>query len=303
MSKDYAITRADVIEAALRKIGAYDQGEAIPGDELKSAALSLNLMVKEWVARGVDVWLRQEVTIFLQPDQKSYQLGTDNATTSYAETTLAAAALSGATTLSLTSTSGISDGDFIGIKQDDNSIHWTTVVSAAGTTIASGLTDDASAGKKVYAYTTKATRPQKLVYALRRDVSDNDTEISIIGEKEYLRQSNKGSAGPPVQVWYKPTLSSGTLYVWPVDGGATYDKIVISANYLPDDLDAQGDAPDFPIEWGNTLIWNLAAELASEYGVTEREQARLWKVAEFKLGELLDYDVENASVIFAMGDE
>jgi hypothetical protein len=28
-SKDFAITRADIIEGALRKTGAYDQGESI----------------------------------------------------------------------------------------------------------------------------------------------------------------------------------------------------------------------------------------------------------------------------------
>jgi hypothetical protein len=64
-SKDYSITRADIIEAALRKIGEYDAGEAVPGDETAAAAVALNLMVKEWVARGADIWLRDEITLFL----------------------------------------------------------------------------------------------------------------------------------------------------------------------------------------------------------------------------------------------
>ena len=73
-SKDYSITRANIIEAALRKIGTYDQGETISGNETSAAAVALNLMVKEWAARGIDIWLRDEITLFLQPDTKSYAL-------------------------------------------------------------------------------------------------------------------------------------------------------------------------------------------------------------------------------------
>lgn len=299
-SKDYSITRADIINAALRKIGAYDQGETVPGDEVSAASLSLNLMVKEWVARGIDIWLRKEITVFLQPGTRAYSLGSDHATESLVETTLSSAAALGATTVSLTSTTGISDGDFIGIKQDDNSIHWTTIITAATTTITLATTDTASVGNKVYTYTTKAGRPQKILYAYRRDTSGHDTEVSLIGENEYRRQSNKGSSGPPVEIWYHPTLTNGTMYTWPVDGGKTFDKLIIISQSLPDDFDTQADNPEFPIEWGNTLVWGLAAELASEYGIPEREQGRLWSVAEAKLGEMMAYDTENASVVFTM---
>ena len=294
-SKDYSITRADIIEGALRRIGVYDQGGAVPGEENKAAAFALNLMVKEWVARGIDIWLRKEVTLFLQPGSQSYLLGSDHATLSYAETTLATAA--SGTVLDVTSSSGMTVSDFIGVKLDDNSVHWDTI---AQVTITTGLPSAASSGKKVYAYTTKAGRPQKLLYAFRRDTSDFDTEVTIVGENEYYEQSSKGSSGPPVEVRYRPTLDNGTLYVWPTDGGSNYDKLVMIAQYLPDDFDDQDDSPDFPIEWGNALVWNLAAELASEYGIPEREQGRLWRIAEYKLEELLSYDVENASVIFAM---
>jgi hypothetical protein len=93
------------------------------------------------------------------------------------------------------------------------------------------------------------------------------------------------------------------LYVWPTDGGANWDKLLLSAQYYPDDFDAAGDNPQFPIEWGNALVWNLAAELASEYGIPRMEQRDLWQVAEFKLSEALAFDTENASVIFALDNE
>jgi hypothetical protein len=302
-SKNYSITRANIIEAALRKIGVYDQGESVPGSETDAADIALNLMVKEWVGRGIDIWLRDEITLFLQPDQQSYALGTANATASYVETTLSAAEATGQTVLSVTSSTGMTAADIVGIKMDDDTIHWSTIASVDSSvqiTIDDATDDGAASGNKVYAYTTTAGRPTKIVSAYRRDVNNIDTEVRMIGEAEYRSQSKKDASGPPVEAWYQPTLTTGTLYVWPVDGGSDWDKLVLSAQFYPDDFDSASDNPEFPIEWGSVLIWSLAAELASEYGLPENEQARLWSTSEFKLNELLDYDVENADVRFVM---
>jgi len=302
-SKNFSVTRSDITNAALRKLGVYDQGEAPLSSDTQNASLALNLMIKEWAAQGRDTWLRQEVTLFLQPDTQSYSLGTTHATTSFSETTLSADHTASATSISLTSSSGMTAADNIGIKLDDDSIHWTTIStvdSSTAVTIASGLASAASSGNKVYAYTTKAGRPQKILFAYRRDTSGLDTEVTIIGENEYRRQSNKASSGPPVQIYYNPTLTTGTLYVWPVDGGSTWDKLIFIGQYLPDDFDSSADNPEFPIEWGNALVWNLAAEMASEYGLSEAEQARIWSIAQAKLRDVLFYDVENASMIIAL---
>jgi len=302
-SKDYAVTRATIIEAALRKCGVYDQGGSVPGDETSAASMALNLMVKEFMARGIDLWLRDEITLFLQNDTQSYALGTAHAALSYVETTLSSSLASSDTVVEVTSSTGMTAADNIGIKLTDNSIHWDTIATVdSGTqvTLTTGVLTAAASGKNVYAYTTKAGRPARILSAFRRDTNDYDTEIEMIGEDDYSLQSDKGASGPPVEAWYHPTLTTGTLYVWPVDGGSTYDKLILTAQYYPDDFDAAGNNPQFPIEWGNTLVWNLAAELASEYGLPEKEQGRLWTVAEFKLNELLAYDVENASVEFGL---
>ena len=302
-SKNYAITRADIIESALRKTGDYDQGEPIGGDETSAADTALNLMVKFLVTKGADLWLREEVTLFLQPDTQSYSLGTAHATTSYVETTLSAAEASGQTVISVTDSTGMTAADFIGIKMDDDTIHWSTISSVDSgvqVTIADATDDDAASGNKVYTYTTKAGRPTKLLYAHRRDVNDFDTEVTLIGENDYRQQSNKGSSGPPVEAWYNPGLSTGTLHVWPVDGGANWDKLILIAQYYPDDFDAAGDNPEFPIEWGEPLVYGLADRLAPESGLPLRERVLLKNEADTKINDALDYDVENASVEFVL---
>lgn len=300
-SKNFTVTRTDIIGAALRKVGAYDSGDAIAPSDSDDCNLALNLMVKEWSARGIDVPWRETVTLFLQPDTQSYTIGPsgDHATASYRETTLSSAASSGATTISLTSTSGMANSDYIGIKLDSGSIHWTTISNVATTTIASGLASAAASGNAVYSYTTKANRPQKVVYAHRRDSNNQDTPVELIGEIAYRGLSQKGADGPVNQAYYQPTLTNGTLYVWPANDGGD-DKLILICQPLVDDFDAANNNPQFPIEWANAIVWNLAVEIAPEYGLSVRERLKLEATARDKLETVLDYDVENASVILGM---
>jgi len=304
-SKDFAITKSQIIAAALRKIGAYDQGEAIPGEENAAASIALNLFVKSLPARGADLFLRQEVTLFLQKNEQKYLLGsTAEATTNFVATTLSAAEASGQTVIGVTSTTGMLPNDRIGIKMDDATMHWSTiskVQSAASVQIATATDAAAASGNNVYAYTTRSVRPQKLEYVSRRDTNAIDTPVDLIGENEYRRLSQKTSDGPPTQAWYHPSLDAGTLYVWPTNGGSSYDKLVLIQDILPDDMDSAGNNPQFPIEWGEVLIYGTADRLAPEYGLPIMERRELKTELEFHLKNALDYDVENASVIFVAG--
>lgn len=296
-SKNFSVTRTDIINAAMRKTGVYDAGDAPSADESADAVLALNVMIKEWSARGLDVPWRETITLFLQPGTQSYRIGPtgDHATTAYRETTLSADGVAGSTTLTLVSTEGMSNADSIGIKLDDGTIHWTTISSVAGTVIASGLASSASDGNAVYSYTTKANRPQRIVYVNRRSSSGQDTEVELIGDIAYRELSSKSATGQVNQCFYQPTLVNGTLFVWPTGG---VDKLMLISQPLVDDFDSASNNPQFPIEWSNAIIWNLAAELAPEYGLPLKERMLLKAEAREKLETVLDYDVENASVIF-----
>lgn len=68
------------------------------------------------------------------------------------DTTLSAASLSGATTITVTSGTGTSNGDIIGINLDNRDTHWTTIASGGGTTsitLTAGLAGDAASGSRV----------------------------------------------------------------------------------------------------------------------------------------------------------
>ena len=305
-SKNFVVTRADIIEAALRKIGAYDQGESVDGADTVIASKALNMMVKAWLARGVDLHLRQTLTLFLQPNQESYTFSstsTDKYTNdTIVETTLSAAEASGQTVISVTSSTGMTANDVVGIKMDDNTIHWSTIASvdtATQITINDATDDDAASGNKVYTYTNTGDTPRDIIVAYRRDTSGLDTQVDTIGEVEYGNISDKDADGPPSQVFYRQGVDSGKLHVWPTDWADSGDKIILVGRVLPDDFDAASNNPDFPVEWSEAIVYNLADRLAPEYGVPIRERQMLKTEAEFYFNEMLGYDDENASVIIA----
>jgi hypothetical protein len=302
-SKDFSLTRNDIINSALRKLGEYDKGETPSGDETADASEALNILINEFAGvYNADIFLRAELTLFIQKGQESYLIGPtgDNVTESYAETTLTVGESDTDTVLAVVDSTGMTTGDYVGVKVDDGSIHWTTVTvdSAVQITLAVGIDDDAAAGNEVYAYTTKAYRPHGIYAVLRRDPNDLDNQIGKIGEQEYFDLTDKDSAGVPNSVWYRASLDDGKMFVWPTGDGQT-DKLVAIAHYYPDDFDAASDTAQFPIQWTSALIWGLAAELGPEYGLPDREQKRNLTIAAMKREAALDSDIEDAPVQFA----
>jgi hypothetical protein len=141
---------------------------------------------------------------------------------------------------------------------------------------------------------------------IRSDINGTDNEIQQIGRNDYERLSQKIGSGDPTQVCFEPFITEQTgsalhsrLSVWPVKNSTSVDKLILITEHYPDDLDASGNNPQFPAEWGNALIWNLALELAPEYAVTGREQAILERRAMMKKAALFGQEQENASVFMA----
>lgn len=110
----------------------------------------------------------------------------------------------------------------------------------------------------------------------------------------------RASTGIPVNYTYQPTINQGTLSVWPKP-----DSTVPANSYLQiiyqrpiEVFDAAGDNPDFPQEWGNALIYNLALSLSDEYGVAADKQARIEKSAANHLATAISNSTEQGSLFF-----
>jgi hypothetical protein len=300
--------RDQIIRAALRKCGAFDSGETPDADSVTEAAEALNVMVKHWQASGVHIWRTQEAVLFPQVSQASYVLSstsTDHATASYTETELTAAAISGATTITVDSITGIATTYKIAVQVDDGTLHWTTVngaPSGSTVTLTAGLDDSASSGARVLVYQTDLVRPLKVISARRYNFdSAIDTPLMEMSRVEYQEMPNKTSASTVNGFFYDRrggATNSGLIYLWPTPANVD-DAIKMTVARPIEDFTVAADDPDLPTEWIRALEWGLADELADEYDVPEPKRSRIERRAAQYLAEANWWEQELVTIEFA----
>ena len=300
-SVNFTLNRDDIITDALEDLGVIGAGDTPVQDDIDACARKLNMMVKAWMGRGVHLWAIDEATLFLSVGTASYSLGATgtHCTNTYVQTTLSTDEATSSTSIGLTSASGMSASDNIGIVLDDGTIHWTTISGAPGTTttIATGLASAASSGNAVFAYTSKINRPQRILSAYRRNIDGIDTPIDPASRQEYSDLSNKTTQGKTNKFFYDPQLTNGVLYAWPTPDSAS-DVIRFWYERILEDFDAVTDNPDFPIEWAEAICAGLVYRIAPKYGKSLAEINFYKNEAEEKLQIALGFDREDVSVMF-----
>lgn len=99
----------------------------------------------------------------------------------------------------------------------------------------------------------------------------NGTQYDLMEKSLYdFNRLPSASIGTPVHYTFQPTISSGTLQIWPLlsDTSTVATKtiaVVYQKKY--DGFFASGETPDFPSYWIQPLIYKLAGALAPEYGL------------------------------------
>ena len=305
-SSNFNATRDEIIKAAYRKIGVIRATQTPNAQLITDGAFALNAVVKHLQGRGIHVWTNTEATLFPQPGQVQYAVssasGSDHVTSSFVSTAIASAASSGASTITVDSDTGISNGDYIGVVVDDGSVHWTTVNGAPASdviTLTDALDDSAAVDQKVYAYTTKIVRPLKIVSArwVDDDTLFESPTIEMMANLDYRRLPNKTQAGSVTQMFYDPQLTTGQAYLWHVP--SVFEGYVNFTLHRPiEDFDAAGDNPDLPQEWIRTLIWLTAQEMALEFDVPAQKLALVQQMAGQSLDDMEGWDREEEAIGF-----
>lgn len=303
-SVDFSVSELQIITAAAAEIGVIAEGETPSANLITDFRLRLNSWTKSLMAQGAKMWAMKQATLFLEAGESTYSLGStgDHCTHTYVQTTLSAAAVETDSTISLTTTTGMSASDYIGIELDDGTIQWTTISGAPGapTTLAAALTGDAASGNAVFTYTTKINRPQRITQdtANWHSLAGSDTPVRVVSREEYTRHPNKTTQGKIVEIFYDKQLGNGVLKVWPTPDDAT-DVLQFWYERIIEDFDASANTPDFAIEWSEALILGLAAKMAPSYAsgtINLQERALLKSAADEALMIAMSYDKENVSV-------
>lgn len=270
----FNLTRDNIINAALRKIGVLDsEGQTATATQITNAAETLNGVVKAWQNVGLQIWERKLISIPIISGKGQYDLSTTSSDVAYQinwQTTLSVTAANAAITVTVTTVTGLVSGMGIGIQLATGNWYWTTINGApAGNvvTLTAGLSGAANQYAKVMVG-PKPARPTRLLDGFLNQSNGSDMPIRLISKEEYYRFGVKTSTGTPVQVVYDPNLNYGIVNTYPVINASGY-TLFLEALTLFEDFAASTDNPDFPQEWLHALIWALAYELAIEYQVTE----------------------------------
>jgi hypothetical protein len=119
-------------------------------------------------------------------------------------------------------------------------------------------------------------------------------------EREYQAQVNKNTAGTPMQVFYRPDAYIGWLHIWP--NADTYwqtnGSLGVVFHRPVQDFDTVSDDPDFPPEWHEALVYQLATRMAPNVGLPPNDRQQLQKDADKILGLVLSNDYEEGSIYF-----
>ena len=284
-SYDFNLDRDGIITEAYKYLGAIAIGEAPTTEELTDGGITLNTMLKGWQTEGIYIWLDQQITLFLEKDEHSYLLGAtgDHATANKIKTEMSVAGVATDSTIEVDSITGILDEDNVGIELDDGSLFWTSVngsPSSSTVTLTDPLTGDAAINNFVYIYTTIIQRPMNIVEARRVSADGIEVPLIPVSRSDYMELSDKTSTGFANQFWYDPQLINGHIYLW----GACNDvqeTITMTIKMPIQDFDASTDTGDFPTEWLEAVILNLALRLAVKLGI-EANQAMASLAAETK---------------------
>lgn len=75
-SSNYNLTRNDIIQEALELIGVVAGGETAAAADVSTADRSLNMMVKGWQAKGINLWRQTEGSFSVTAATASFTMGT-----------------------------------------------------------------------------------------------------------------------------------------------------------------------------------------------------------------------------------
>jgi len=241
VASNYSITRDQIISLALRKLGVLEIGDTPDANTVSNAAISLNLLIKQFNTDGLKLWKVSELIIPLTSGQTSYVLGGATSTLMYD---------------SLAPSTAITD------------------------------------------------KPLKVIQGFYRNIQSTpyiDTPVMLVSKQEYNVLGSKFSTGTANTIFYDARKINGLLYVYltPDSNAQTNIELHLVAQMPINDISSASELPDFPNEWMNCLVWNLADQLSMEYGVPMNARQEIAQRATLYKNQMSDWDVEAYSTFFA----
>ena len=146
--------------------------------------------------------------------------------------------------------------------------------------------------------TVNTPYPLKILQAYRNDTSSTSKiEMDVIADYNFnMLPSN--SSGAPIQLSYTPRVNYGVIKIWPTpDSTAASGSTVTIVYQRPMEYTASAtDTMDLPEEWYKALIFQLAVDLAPEWGIPLPDRQKLEAQADKALDRALSFGTEDGSL-------
>jgi hypothetical protein len=305
-STNYNVTRDDIISESLQICGVLEEGGTPSANQLSDCSRTLNMMIKNWMTDGLQLWLNEEIVIFPTKNQQTVTFavagGDRMALSSGVVTTkLNGTHANNATVITVDSSTGMTAADVVGVVTDTAGITWTTIASvdsATQITLNAGIGAAASDNDRVYTYTTVfAQKIAKINNAWVRGTDEIDIPVEFVSRQEYTYLSSKDTSGRINQLYFDPQFLTSVANVWPVpDDSHTNDRLYAYVTRYVGDFDGATDDADYPQEWYLTLAWGLAMFVAVKYGVSGQRYQEIVQMASMLHQKAAEWDVEQTSI-------
>lgn len=269
-SRNWIVTRNDIIKAAYRKVGVVGVGQSPKPAQITDAAFALNAMVHAWQNEGVFLWQVAEEWVKLTAGTANYNLGSGEVL--WVENPVFRR--------------DDSDTD-IGIITKDEYYR---------------ISEKKDSGDPISIYPDyQLTYPTIYVWP----VPAYSTSV-IVGTdaNNYLCIKNHTSAAANKPItgadyatyWQQVTVTGAT---WATATAYYSDVIRYSKVLRLQDFDSASDNPDFPVRWTQALIWGLAFDLSHDFGLPDPEKKKLseWARFEFLRAQKTNYDNTDLRII------
>lgn len=303
-SYDFALSRDGIVNAAFRLLGVLGEAQTASTERLSQGGQALNMMVKLWQAEGIALWKNTELVLIPQADTILYPIGPTGTQkcslkSGLTITQVATSADSGSTTITHTTGYSLETGYSVGIETDNGDIHWASITDIVDETITIDDALDYRAGAGNYMYFSTdwtPARPLEVIQVWSRDSNNIDIPIELISQQEYRSLSNKTTEGKPNSCTFDPQLDNVSITLWPEPNNMK-ERIHLIAKLPLQDFDSSQDSADFPVEWSEALVYNLAVRLAAEYGRTPSQLVVMLAMASYE--SLVGFSREEVSVKFS----
>jgi hypothetical protein len=301
----------------LRKLGVLAEGQSPTTNQNTTALEALNLMIKAWSSEGIvahqirTLYIYPEAQTVVDPSQTNntvFELGPASSdhesSLELGLTKLSAAEAASQTDLSVSTTAAVdvfgttANSDIVGIELDNGDIQWTTISSGGGTatiTVAAAIVTAAASGGRVYFFTARAQRPEKILDCWLVTASTGARKELTLTPENTMMGLDQTVQSEPTMWNYRLMLDDGLFRVWPGwSDGNTY--IEARAMYPFDDMDATGDTFSFPNTCYEALVYSLAVRLAPEYKLPLQERMLLKQEADAMKMKAFDHLIEGTSI-------